>query len=440
MARAAGSLVAAILLVPLSAQADLAHRKNAVTEVVRQVSPSVVCIGTTQIVENQFRSPDPFFDQFFGRASGPQKREVQSLGSGVILDPAGTIVTNEHVIHGASSIHVFLADGRQLEAEVVGSDADNDLAVLKVNSKTPLQFAPLGTSADLMIGETAIAIGAPFGLQKTVTLGVISATGRSVRAENHTYNDFVQTDASINPGNSGGPLLNVDGEVIAINAAIYAQGQGIGFAIPADKVRRIVTELARFGKVRPAWIGLEVQRLTPDLAAKLGWDRDYGVLVNEVEAGSPADKGGIHKGDLVSDVGGNAVADDDDFDARMRSYPAKTDVSMTVVREGKPMPVTFTAVEYPATLSASLDWDRLGLRFEVVAGGALNINQIRAGYPGARAGLVKGDLLLRVNNTPVPTINDLRDTLVAARATHSVLLLVKRGRYLYNLTVPLQRG
>ena len=416
--------------------ADLAHRKNAVTEVVRQVSPAVVFIGTTQIVESQFRSADPFFDQFFG---GPERRQVQSLGSGVLIDAGGTIVTNEHVIHGASEIHVILADGRQLDAEVVGSDADNDLAVLKVGGKGPFPSAPLGTSADLMIGETVVAIGAPFGLQKTVTVGVVSATGRSVRAENRVYNDFVQTDASINPGNSGGPLLNVDGEVIGINAAIYAGGRGIGFAIPADKVKRIVAELSRFGKVRPSWIGVDVQRMTKELSERFAWDRDYGVLVTAVEPGSPAEKAGVHRGDLISDVGGNAVTDDEDFEARMRSYPAKTTVTMPLVREGKQIPTRFLTAEIPASLASALDWDRLGLRFEP-AGGGLAISQVRAGYPAARAGLAKGDLLLRVNNEPVTTVGGLRDTLVAARTSRSVLLLVKRGRFLYNLTLPFQRG
>ena len=183
---------------------------------------------------------------------------MQSLGSGVLIDASGIIVTNDHVIRGASAIHVVLADGRQLDAEVVGSDAANDLAVLRVQGKGPLPAARLGTSADLMIGETVVAIGSPLGLQKTVTVGVLSAIGRSFKADNEQiFDDFLQTDAAINPGNSGGPLLNLDGDVIGINTAILASAQGIGFAIPVDKVRRIVTELKSFGRVRPAWVGID---------------------------------------------------------------------------------------------------------------------------------------------------------------------------------------
>jgi serine protease Do len=425
----------AALFVPALAHADLAHRHDAVVDVVQKASPAVVFIGTKQVVRSNFRSMDPFFDQFFA----PEDREVESLGSGVIVDPSGTIVTNDHVIHGASEIHVTLADGRSLDAEVIGADETNDLAVLKVKPGSPLPAAKLGTSSDLMIGETVVAIGSPFGLSKTVTAGVVSATGRSFRVEDRTYNDFIQTDASINPGNSGGPLLNVDGDVVGINTAIYAEGRGIGFAIPADKVKRIVAELTQFGKVRPAWVGVFVQHLTPELAASFGWDKNYGVVVTSVEPGSPGEKAGVKQGDLIATAGGSAVADDDDFDAKMRGYPAKSKVDLEVWREGKLVPLSLTTVEFPAAKASSLGWDRLGLKVQP-GRGALAVAQVRPGSPAARAGLEPGDWVLRVNNQPLTSPDEFRDALVAARTSRSVLLLVQRGRVVANLSLPFQKG
>src|SRR5690606_11156427 len=258
-----------------------------------KAGPAVVFIGTEKRVERRFRGPS-------GRRLQMDGETLEGLGSGVIIDAKGIIVTNDHVIRGASAIHVRLDDGLRLDAAVIGSDPLNDLAVLRVQPPSPLPVARLGTSADLMIGEKAIAIGSPYGLEKTVTVGVVSGTGRSFRADNRSYNDFIQTDAAINPGNSGGPLLNVNGEIIGINTAIYASAQGIGFAIPADKVRRIVEELTAHGKVRPVWVGLHTVDLTPLKARELGWERRGGVLVDRVEAGSPAAEAGLRPGDLIT--------------------------------------------------------------------------------------------------------------------------------------------
>src|SRR5215471_12758996 len=331
------------------ALAESSRRRDAIVEVVQKVSAAVVYIGTEHIIEPRYRGS--FFDEFLGIPSERRRQSVQSLGSGVIIDPAGIIVTNDHVIHGAAAIHVVLADGRQLEAEVVGSDAENDVAVLKIQSKSPLPAAKLGTSSDLMIGEAAIAIGSPFGLKKTVTTGVVSAVGRSFKADGRVYNDFIQTDASINPGNSGGPLLNIDGEVIGINSAIFASGQGIGFAIPADKVRRIVTELTQFGKVRPAWIGIEAENIHASVARSLGWDRSYGAVVAGVDSGSPAEKVGIQVGDIIEEVAGTQVEDAEDFNVRMRGYPARAAMPLTVFRRGSTQTFSVLPVEFPPKLA-----------------------------------------------------------------------------------------
>ncbi len=415
------------------AHADAARRRNEIVEVVQKVSPAVVFIGTEQEVESPFRGRRSMMEEFFG--APPQSQRTQGLGSGVLVDPSGVIITNDHVIRGASAIHVVLADGRELEAEVIGSDANNDVAVLKVNAKQPLPAAKLGTSADLMIGETVVAIGSPFGLSKTVTSGVVSATGRTFKADGRTYNDFIQTDAAINPGNSGGPLLNVDGDVIGINTAIFASAQGIGFAIPADKVRRIMDELTRFGKVRPAWVGLEVQELSPRLARQLGWDRTYGAIVRDVEAGSPADQAGVRRGDVLAEMGGSRISDAEDYVTRAGGYPARAAFPLVLFREGAQRTVQVTPVEFPPQLVEALGWNRLGLRVKPVRGG-MAVQSVRPGSAADEVGLEPGDLVLRVNNRPVAEPASFQEALLSARGSRSVLLLVRRGRAGYHVTLP----
>ncbi|RKH07062.1 trypsin-like peptidase domain-containing protein [Corallococcus carmarthensis] len=428
------------LVLALPAHADLSRRRSDVVEVVQKVSPAVVYIGTEQEVESRFRgrqrSP---LEEFFGQGMDqPETRQrIQGLGSGAIIDPSGIIVTNDHVIRGASAIHVVLADGRTFDAEVVGSDANNDLAVLKVNAKDPLPTAKLGTSSDLMIGETVVAIGSPFGLSKTVTAGVVSATGRTFRADDRVYNDFLQTDAAINPGNSGGPLLNVDGEIIGINTAIYANGQGIGFAIPADKVRRIVEELTRFGKVRPAWVGMDTADLPAQVAARLGWDRTFGVIVTNVDPDSPASQAGVQRGDVVAELGGSRIQDAEDFDSRVRGYPARSVFPLVLFRAGGNRTVQVTPVEFPARLLETLAWEKLGLRVKENKGG-MAISAVRPGSAASEIGLEPGDVLLRMNNQPVPSGDTFREALLTARRGRSVLLLVRRGRYGYHLTLPFE--
>jgi len=412
---------------------DLGTRRSPVVQVVDRVSPAVVYIGTVQMVETRFRSRT-LFDEFFF-APREERQAVEGLGSGVIIDPSGVIVTNDHVIRGASEIHVVLADGRQLDAEVVGADTENDLAVLRVSAKGPLPAAKLGTSSDLMIGETVVAIGSPLGLKKTVTVGVLSALGRTIRSEDRVFNDFIQTDASINPGNSGGPLLNIDGEIIGINSAIIATAQNIGFAIPADKVRRIVAELTQFGKVRPAWIGFDAQPLTLELARRLGWDRTFGAMVSNVEQGSPAADAGMQRGDVVMQVGTTQVEDADDLKSRFRSFTAKSTVALKAFRGGQVLDLTLTPVEFPARLVDSTVWERLGLRARPAPDG-MQITAVRPSTAAARVGLEPGDVILKVNNTPVPGVEAFREAVIHARGKPSVLLLVRRGTRGYYLTLP----
>lgn len=430
------ALTAVVLLLPFSSQADRSSRRDAVVEVVERVSPAVVHIATEQIVDRGFRRADPFSDLFDDVMGGRDRRRTQeSLGSGVIIDPSGLVVTNEHVIRGASAIHVHLADGRQFEAEVIGSDADNDLAVIRVRTQAPLPSVKLGRSDDLMIGEKVVAIGSPFGLSKTVTVGVVSTTGRSFRTGGRVYNDFVQTDASINPGNSGGPLLNTDGELVGINTAIFASAQGIGFAIPVDKVKRIVAELTEFGKVRPSWVGAQVTWLTPEVARRLGWDRNFGAVVARLDPGSPAQRAGLEPGDIIAEVGGARVMDHEDFEVRMRGYPARTPISMSVFRNGAMVELTVVPVEFPPEYAETLAWDRLGLKVGEVRG-VVTVTSVRQGSYAEQIGLRRGDFILRVNNRPVRSRESFREALVDARSGRSVLMLVQRGRTGYHITLP----
>lgn len=426
-------MTSSLLVVALSLVAgDVNSRRSPVVQVVEKVSPAVVYVGTVSMVETRFRSRS--FDDFFFSPQ-EERRAVEGLGSGVIIDPSGIIVTNDHVIRGASEIHVVLADGRQVDAEVIGSDSDTDLAVLKVNVKGALPAAKLGTSADLMIGESVVAIGSPLGLKKTVTVGVVSALGRTIKNEDRVFNDFIQTDASINPGNSGGPLMNIDGEVIGINSAIIASAQNIGFAIPADKVRRIVTELTQFGKVRPAWVGLDVQPLSLELSRRLGWDRTFGALINTVDEGSPAQTAGFQRGDIVTQVGSTQIENADDLRSRLRGVTAKSPVSMKVFRGGQELAIELTPIEFPQKLVDSTVWDRLGLRLKPGTG-AMVITAVRPGTAASRVGLEPGDAVVRVNQLPVGTADAFREAIIQARGKQSVLLLVKRGARGYYLTLP----
>ncbi len=411
---------------------DVANRRNQVVQVVEKVSPAVVYVGTVQVVETRARNRA--VDLFF---FGPQeeRRAVEGLGSGVIIDPSGLIVTNDHVIRGASEIHVVLADGRQLNAEVIGSDSDADLAVLKVNARGALPAAKLGTSSDLMIGETLIAIGSPLGLKKTVTAGVLSALGRTVRDGDRVFNDFLQTDASINPGNSGGPLLNVDGEVVGINSAIIASAQNIGFAIPADKVRRIVEELKQFGKVRPAWVGLDVRPLTMELAKRLGWDRTYGAIISSIEEGSPAQTAGFQRGDIVTQVGSTQVESADDLSSRLRGLTAKSTVHFGVFRGGQELAINLTPSEFPHALVDTTVWERLGLRLKATGRG-MHVTSVRPNSNAAEVGLAPGDVVVRINQQPVTSVEAYREAIIQARGKRSVLLLVQRGKVGYYLTLP----
>src|SRR5881397_1967383 len=387
MAKTAALLIAALALPAVAAapgaESDPA-RRSLVVEAVEKASPAVVNVSTEQIVERHaspFPFPqDPFFEEFFRDFVDPRPRRFKttSLGSGVIVAADGTIVTNVHVVERASRIHVTLADEREFDATLVGADADADIAVVRVKTGAPLPAVALGSSADLLIGETVIAIGNPFGLSHTVTTGVVSAVGRSLREEDRTYTDFIQTDASINPGNSGGPLLNIKGELIGVNTAIYGKAQGIGFAIPVDRARRVMKDLVSYGEVRRVWIGLVVQDLTPELAQHFGVRR--GVVVAQVDPKSPAEDAGIARGDAITKVDGREVASREEFEQRIEDHAEGDRITLTLRRDGRDEEVGLAAATFPAARADELAWQLLG----VAAAGAedgLVVSRVRSGGP-----------------------------------------------------------
>ena len=446
MAKAAALLIAALALPAVAAargaESDPA-RRSLVVEAVEKASPAVVNVSTEQIVEQRgspFPFPqDPFFEEFFRDFVDPRPRRFKttSLGSGVIVAADGTIMTNVHVVQRASRIQVTLIDQREFDAKLVGADADADIAVLRIKAGGDLPHIPFGTSADLMIGETVIAIGNPFGLSHTVTTGVVSAVGRSLRDEDRTYTDFIQTDASINPGNSGGPLLNIKGELVGIDTAIYGKAQGIGFAIPVDRARRVMKDLVSYGEVRHAWIGLVVQDLSPELAERFGVRR--GVVVAEVESKSPAQAAGLARGDAITKVDGREVASRDEFEQRIEDHAEGDGVTLTLRRDGRDEDVRLAAAAFPVARADELAWQLLGL--EAVADDeGLVVRRVRSGSPAARIGVQKGDRLLGLGGTPLRSVAELRRKMVEVRAARSILLSVGRGPYQYNVNVPLARG
>src|SRR6059058_511718 len=310
-----------------------AARRTPVVVVAHNVAPSVVNIQTEATIRR--RDVDPMFDPFGFFGGRERAYTSQSLGSGFVWSSDGIIVTNNHVVEGASSISVTFQDGTTMPAKLIGVDPDSDVAALRVDTKN-LTPAPIGTSSDLLIGETVVAVGNPFGLSGTVTTGVVSATGRSVPSKEagRTFTDYIQTDASINPGNSGGPLLNIEGRVIGINVAIYAAGQGIGFAIPVDRAKKVISDLLRYGQVHSAWIGAVTATITPEEARRTGLRASRGALVARVIPGSPAQAAGLKSGDIITAVAGKPVDSREAFSTYTATVAAGQPLPLTVSRNG----------------------------------------------------------------------------------------------------------
>jgi serine protease Do len=407
--------------------ASLARRRSPIVEVVERAGPAVVNIATEIQERNPFyrrRAADDFWRDFFGERE--QSRSRQSLGSGVIIDGAGLIITNEHVVSRATNITITLADRRTFEVDVVGADPQFDLAVLKVRGGVKLPSVELGTSGDLMPGETVVAIGNPFGLANTVTTGVVSALHRSIRTEDRVYEDFIQTDAAINPGNSGGALLNIEGKLIGINTAIYSGGTGIGFAIPADKVKAAVEEVLQYGEVRPAFTGIVVES-----------DSAKGAKIRDIWDDSPAKKSGLQVGDRIVDVSGQEVRSGRDFMMVERSMVPGQTMRVTVDRGKERVSVPVVPRELSFEDASKMGRTRLGLEVSVAKNGYLVIERIAAGSEAARVGIRKGDFLLSIGGRRLASLKDF-DTLCAAiRDADAVAVVIGRGGRAYYVTLSL---
>ena len=427
----------ALLVVASLTTGPSAARRTPLVLAVERARPAVVNINAQEVV----RAPDDAWSMFLGRA---QNQVRTSLGSGFVFDPAGFVLTNYHVVARGSRIQVSFEDGSDYLAKVVGTDPGGDLAVLHIESDKKFPAAPLGSSSDLMLGEPTIAIGNPFGLNQSVSVGVVSALHRPVHAEGRSYYDFIQTDASINPGNSGGPLLNADGNVIGVCSAVLATGQGIGFAIPIDRALRVARELAKTGGLADTFWGFDAEPLDKDAAAALG--THAGALVTNIEDGSPAAKAGMHRGDAVVRIDGTPVHDADELRFLLRDVPPGTRVTLGIVRGKQNTDVALTALPLTPERAETIFEARTGIAVtELSAREAreagydtrkplLAIKNVERGSAAARVGLRRGDLLLAVNSAEVETMKDFRKALGQARKSGQAVLLVQRGYRLQEFT------
>lgn len=448
------SVIGGSLSLAWSSETNNDLRRTPIVKAVEKVSPSVVNISTEETLEVR-KSPfsgfgSKLFDEFFRDFYNvfPQENyKRQSLGSGVIIDAKGYILTNDHVTPREAKITVALSDKREYEAKLVGGDNRFDLAVLKIESKEPLPFVEMGRSDDLMIGEPVIAIGNPFGLSHTVSTGVISALNRTVRSQqNLLYSDLIQIDAPINPGNSGGPLVNIYGQVIGINTAIYQNAQGIGFAIPIDRAKRIISDLITYGEVPETWVGVVVQDLTPQISQYFGFKGKEGVLIAKIEKDSPAEKTDLKIGDILLAVNGQKITSQNDFTQKTILVAPGDQLKLEVFRSGREIIIELVAQKIPDNLASDIAWNRLGIALEEINPGlsrkyrlpnsdGLLIHKVRKGSAADTVGLEAGDLLKQIYRFSITDMNDFRKAIFKVRNLESVVVLIQRGARGYYVTL-----
>ncbi len=436
------------------------------TKLAEKAGSAVVNISTVKVVETSKRLHkffDPFqqdspFDEFFKKffEGMPEKRKTNSLGSGFIISKDGFIVTNHHVVAKADEIEVTLRGSEEsYPAEVVGSDPETDLALLNIDVQRDLPVLNFGDSDKLEPGEWVVAIGNPFGLDHTVTAGIISAKGRVIGAG--AYDNFLQTDASINPGNSGGPLLNLDGEVVGINTAIVASGQGIGFAIPSNMAKEVIAQLKEYKKVRRGWLGVTIQDVDENTAKALGLSEPRGALVASVEPGDPAAQAGIQVGDVIIAVNGESIDDARDLTRTIGRMTPGDKIELTVWRESKVKELEVQLGERSMHMAQREEAEEgadlagtLGMQLKPVtereaqalgldAAQGLVVTEVEPGTPAAKAELRPGDVILKANGKTVQQVSDLESIVQSAKQKGVVLLLIKRkGQNLFR-TIPLPK-
>jgi serine protease Do len=432
-----------------------------IPQLFKEVSPAVVNISTTQVMKlnrprmrHPFGQQDPFdefFNNFFGRMPREQKR--RSLGSGFIVSSDGYILTNNHVVEKADEVTVTLLDKEEFKAKVVGTDPKIDIALIKIDAKKKLTYVALGDSDKLDVGEWVVAIGNPFGLGHTVTAGIVSAKGRIIGSG--PYDDFIQTDASINPGNSGGPLFNLKGEVVGINTAIVQGGQGIGFATPIQLAKSVLDQLKEKGKVTRGWLGVYIQRLTPEAAENLGLSGRRGALVSDVTSGGPADKAGIRSGDVIVAFNGKEIRDEHDLPQTVAlTKPGKT-VDVRLIRGGKETTIGVTIAEMegePGKPAGGHDLSSktLGLtvqditpeiaqRFEIENTKGVVVTGVADGSPAEDAGFNEGDIIRAIlrqdKRNPVTNAAEFASLVKKFQSDKTILFQVERGEGRLLLTV-----
>ncbi len=425
---------------------ELLTTQRAFSEVSQKVTPAVVNIQAARV--QRVPQLGPMFDDFFGelfKRQPQRQQQTKSLGSGVLISAAGYILTNEHVVKGAEEIKVKLADGRIFDGELIGTDPDTDVAVLKIKDSNELPVAVLGDSDALQVGQWALAIGNPFGLDSTLTVGVISATGRTdVGIE--AFEDFIQTDASINPGNSGGPLLNIYGEVIGINTAIVASGQGIGFAIPINLARLVAGQLMENGEVVRGYLGVGIQPLSPELAESFGLDRTTGALVNQVLADSPASAAGLTRGDLLLTYNGREISSVRSLQLLVANTPAGGIAKLGILRDGQHLDLTVTIASREQQVAANdtgksvedQESRKTGLGLTVIPaeGGGVQVEAIDPESGSARSGVRSGDLILAVNQYKITDLLSFERAVQDIQKAKYVRLLLKRGNSTLYLAFP----
>jgi serine protease Do len=443
LALAATAATAAEPALPRAEPRSAAERRTPVVVAVERARAAVVNVAAEELVRVRVpsRQPQSMAELLFGDlVERPRTRQgyaVTSLGSGVVVSPDGYVLTNAHVVERGARFRVGLLDGRELPAKVVGADLSTDLAVLKLQAGERMPFLPAGRSDDLMIGETVIAIGNPFGLAHTVTTGVVSAVHRKVEAGDRTLFDVVQTDASINPGNSGGPLINIHAQLIGVNTAILGErNAGIGFAIPIDRAIRVAEDLIRHGEVREGWLGIAVEDRPVGGSDRIG-DQRARVTVTLVEEGSPARAAGVRKGDVIQALDGQPVESAAEYWFRVRDLAVGATARLQISRGDRRLAIPVAAAEVSLERVETLVAERTGIEVgetRIRGDRFVTARAVRAGTAAARMGVEPGDLLREVNSREVSTVAEFRRAASQARRSGRLVLLVQRGYAAERLT------
>ena len=440
---------------------EIGKTPTSFADLAERLKPTVVNISTTKTVRSGgSRSPfggrtpfdryfggDDFFERFFGDVPRREFKQ-RSLGSGFIISADGYIFTNNHVVEQADKILVKLSDGREYTADVIGRDAKTDIALIKIKPNNSLPVADIGDSEKLKVGEWVIAIGNPFGLEQTVTAGIVSAKGRVIGAG--PYDNFIQTDASINPGNSGGPLFSMEGKVIGINTAIVAHGQGIGFAIPISMAKSILPDLKSKGKVTRGWMGISVQDVSEDISKNLKLKDKSGALISEVFKGDTADKAGLQPGDVVIEVNGTMIKDTHQLLIVIAGFHVGEKVNVKVVRDGQEKVFQVTVTERKDRPEVAMEQGgkkeefgmtvqditpQIARQLNIPKSKGVIVTEVEEGSPADEVGIQPRDIILQINKTDIHSVKEYQKEITKQSAKNSLMLLIKRGKSTFFVAI-----